>query len=124
MVPRKLSALVGLFMALQTMTWISSPGEAAPSLGMGLLEGIGRSTQIGDFSSFFFSVTVFCFLGAYLKQPQWLIAAMIVLGSAAIFRSPAWISQGADFTTDFILAEIAMAILLIVNAYLFNKSQD
>ena len=49
---------------------------------------------------------------------------MIVLGSTALFRSPAWISQGADFTTDFILAEVVMAILLIVNAYLFNKSQD
>ena len=124
MVPRKLSALVGLLMALQIMTWISNSGEAAQGLEMALLEEVGRCTQIGDFPSFFFSVTVFCFLGAYLKQPQWLIAAMIVLGPAAIFRSPAWISQGADFTRDFILAEIAMAILLIVNAYLFNKSQD
>ena len=124
MIPRILSALVGLLMGLQTIPWISNPGEAAQSLGMTLLEGIGRSTQIGDFSSFFFSVTVFCFLGAYLKQAQWLMAAAIVLGSAALFRSLAWISHGADFATDFIVAEIVMSILLIVSAYLFNKPQD
>ena len=124
MIPRILSALVGLLMALQTMTWISSPGEAVQSLGMALLEGIGRSTQIGDFSSFFFSVTVFCFLGGYLKQAQWLMAAAIVLGSASLLRTLAWISHGADFATNFIVAEIVMTILLIVSAYLFNKSQD
>jgi len=124
MIPRILSAFVGLLMGLQTIPWISNPGEAAQSLGMTLLEGIGRSTQIGDFSSFFFSVTVFCFLGAYLKQAQWLIAAAIVLGSAALFRSLAWISHGADFATDFIVAEIVMTVLLIASAYLFNKSQD
>ena len=124
MIPRILSALVGLLMALQTISWITNPGEAAQGLGMVLLEGMGRSTQIGDFSSFFFSVTLFCFLGAYLKQAQWLMAAAIVLGSAALFRTLAWISHGADFATNFIVAEIVMTILLIVSAYLFNKSQD
>ena len=124
MIPRILSALVGLLMGLQTIPWISNPGEAAQSLGMTLLEGIGRSTQIGDFSSFFFSITVFCVLGVYLKQAQRLIAAAIVLGSAALFRSLAWISHGADFATDFIVAEIVMTILLIVSAFLFNKSQE
>ena len=63
-------------------------------------------------------------MGAYLKQAQWLIAAAIVLGSAALFRSLAWISNGAEFATDFILAEIVMTVLLIASAYLFNKSQD
>ena len=87
MMPRILSALFRLLMALPTMTWISSPREAAQSLGMKLLEGIGRSTQISDFSSFFLSITVVCALGVYLKQAQWLIAAAIVLGSAALFRS-------------------------------------
>ena len=96
MIPRILSALVGLLMAFQTISWITNPGEAAQGLGMALLEGMGRSTQIGDFSSFFFSVTLFCFLGAYLKQAQWLISGTIILGSAAPFRSLAWIAHGAD----------------------------
>ena len=124
MIPRILSALVGLLMALQTISWITNPGEAAQSLGMALLEGMGRSTQIGDFSSFFFSVTLFCLLGAYLKQAQWLISGAIILGSAALFRSLAWIAQDSDFATDFIVAEFVMTILLIVSAHLFNKSKD
>ena len=124
LLPRILSALVGLLMAVQTISWITNPGEAAQGLGMALLEGMGRSTQIGDFSSFFFSVTLFCFLGAFLKQAQWLISGAIILGSAALFRSLAWIAHGADFATDFIVAEVVMTILLIVSAYLFNKSKD
>ena len=100
MIPRILSALVGLLMTLQTISWITNPGEAAQGLGMALLEGMGRSTQIGDFSSFFFSVTLFCFLGAYLKQAQWLISGAIILGSAALFRSLAWIAHGCLLYTS------------------------
>jgi hypothetical protein len=90
---------------------------------MQLLDGMGRSTQIGDFTSFFFSVGVFCFLGAYFKQSQWLISAAVILGSAAIFRSLAWVLHSADFATNFIVAEVIMTILLVGCAYLFNKSE-
>ena len=123
MLPRIISALVGLVMTLQTITWIRNPAEAAQGLGMQLLDGMGRSTQIGDFTSFFFSVGVFCFLGAYFKQSQWLISAAVILGSAAIFRSLAWVLHSADFATNFIVAEVIMTILLVGCAYLFDKSE-
>ena len=40
LLPRILSALVGLLMAVQTISWITNPGEAAQGLGMALLEGM------------------------------------------------------------------------------------
>ena len=123
MLPRIISALVGVMMTLQTITWIRNPAEAAQGLGMQLLDGMGRSTQIGDFTSFFFSVSVFCFLGAYFKQSQWLISAAVILGSAAVFRSLAWALHSADFATNFIVAEVIMTVLLVGCAYLFNKSE-
>ena len=124
MLPRIISALVGVVITLQTFTWITNPSEAAQGLGMSLLEGVGRSTQIGDFTSFFFSVGIFCFLGAYLKQGVWLYAASIILGSAAVFRSLAWALHGADFATDFIVAEVVMTGLLIWSAWQFKKSEE
>ena len=124
MLPRIISALVGVVITLQTFTWITNPSEAAQGLGMSLLEGIGRSTQIGDFTSFFFSVGIFCFLGAYLKQGVWLYAASIILGSAAVFRSLAWALHSADFATDFIVAEVVMTVLLIWSAWRFKKSEE
>ena len=124
MLPRIISALVGVVITLQTFTWITNPSEAAQGLGMSLLEGVGRSTQIGDFTSFFFSVGIFCFLGAYLKQRLWLLAASIILGSAAVFRSLAWALHGADFATGFIVAEVVMTGLLIWSAWQFKKSEE
>ena len=124
MLPRIISALVGVVITLQTFTWITNPSEAAQGLGMSLLEGVGRSTQIGDFTSFFFSVGIFCFLGAYLKKGVWLYAASIILGSAAVFRSLAWALHGADFATDFIVAEVVMTVLLIWSAWQFKKSEE
>ena len=122
MLPRIISALVGVAITLQTISWISNPAEAAQGLGMPLLESVGRSSQIGDFTAFFFSVGVFCFLGAYFKQAQWLISAAVILGSAALFRNLAWFLHGADYATNFIVAEVIMTILLVGCAYLFNKS--
>ena len=44
---------LGVFFALQGVGWLVAPARLAASLGMPLLDGLGRSTQIGDFASFF-----------------------------------------------------------------------
>jgi len=43
------AALPGVLLAISGVGWLSDPATAAEGLGMPLLEGIGRSTQIGDF---------------------------------------------------------------------------
>ena len=48
-----------VMMGLMAFRWQTTPELSANSLGMPLLEGLGRSTQIGDFSAFFFSVPYF-----------------------------------------------------------------
>ena len=52
MLPRILTGLVGLLMAVITLGWLADPSSAAANLGMPLLDGLGRSTQIGDFLRF------------------------------------------------------------------------
>ena len=125
LLPRILSALVGLLMAVQTISWITNPGEAAQGLGMALLEGMGRSTQIGDFLSFFFRCHTVLLLGSLPKaSPMANIWGDHSGLCCLLFRSLGWIAHGADFATDLVVAEVVMTILLIVSAYLFNKSKD
>ena len=124
MIPRILSALVGLLHGtpsndLNIQSWRGSSESWNGTTRRNRSQYPNRRIFF-----VFLHITVFCFLGAYLKQAQWLIAAAIVLGSAALFRSLAWISHDADFATDFIVIEVVMTVLLIASAYLFNKSQD
>ena len=48
-------ALPGVLMFFSALQWLFSPQQAAEALGMQLLEGVARSTQIGDLGSFFFA---------------------------------------------------------------------
>ena len=62
------------------------------------LEGLGRSTQIGDFSAFFISVSLFCIIGSLFKNISFLFSAVIILSSAAIMRIVSWQLYDADFS--------------------------
>ena len=50
---RALTALSGLALLLIGLGWWVHPVAAADMLGASLLEGTGRSTQIGDSGAFF-----------------------------------------------------------------------
>ncbi len=50
---RALTALSGLGLLLIGLGWWVHPAAAAEMLGASLLEGTGRSTQIGDSGAFF-----------------------------------------------------------------------
>ena len=55
MIARILSGLVGALMLLNCLWWILDPVTAAASLAMPLLVGLESNSQIGDFTSFFFT---------------------------------------------------------------------
>lgn len=122
MTARILAGLVGLLMGVTALGWLTDPASAAQGLGMPLLEGIGRSTQIGDFSAFFIGITIFCVLGIVKQQSPWIISAAIILGLAAIMRTLAWAVHGAAFATVPITVEVVTTVLLIVSAILMNKA--
>ena len=63
---RIVAALPGLVMLLLGVGWVTDPAGAAEGLGMPLLEGAGRSTQIGDFGSFFLAGFVMVVMGGVL----------------------------------------------------------
>ena len=121
MIARILSGIIGLFMLYTCVGWLLNPANAAAGLAMPLLEGMGGNTQIGDFTSFFFTAGVFACIGAYRSEHAWLYASISLLGSAALFRSLAVITHGSDPLTMAITFEIVMTAILVLCVYLMKK---
>ena len=105
-------ALLGGFFALQGLGWIVVPTTAADGLGMPLLDGLGRSTQIGDFAAFFLVGGLTMVLGSRPGRAHWLRFPAALLGAAAIVRTLAWLLHGADFAALFITVEVASSLFL------------
>ena len=119
---RVISGLIGVFMLYSALGWIIDPASAAAGLAMSLVEGpgetsLGMNTQIGDFTSFFFTAGIMACIGAYRNEHVWLYGTISLLGSAAVFRTYAGLVHGADFLTTAIVFEVVMSLLLFLSVY-------
>ena len=114
---RFIPGIIGVFMLLSALNWLIDPSGAAEGLAMSLLEGEGGNTQIGDFTSFFFTAGLMSIIGAYRNEHIWLYTSISLLGSAAIFRISAGLFHGTEFFTSAIIFEIVSSILLLISAY-------
>lgn len=106
------TTVLGALFTLQGLGWLVNPALAATGLGMPLLDGLGRSTQIGDFAVFFLTIGVTTLLGSRPGRTRWLLVPGCMLGGAAVARTLAWSLHGADFAALFIVIEVAAAALL------------
>ena len=112
---RLIPGIIGAIMMLSAFNWIIDPSSAAAGLSMSLLEGEGGNTQIGDFTSFFFTAGIMAIIGAYRNEHIWIYATVCLLGSAAIFRIYAGLMHGTEFLMPAIFFEILTSILLIIS---------
>jgi len=120
MVARIMAGVVALLLGSLALGWLLDPASAAANLGMPLLDGIGRSTQVGDLTALFVSGSALCLFGAIRQQTPWLYSAALVLGSAALFRTTAWLFHGAALATASIAAELVMTGMLIGSAFMMR----
>jgi hypothetical protein len=111
-----LVAVPGVLLAFNGLGWLFRPAWAAENLGMPLLDGVARSTQIGDLGAFFLGTSVLILVGVFAGRPQWLQGAALLVGSAALVRTIAWAFHGADLALAFIVPEIVMAAVLVFGA--------
>ena len=82
---------------------------------------MGGNTQIGDFTSFFFTAGLMSIIGAYRNEHIWLYTTISLLGSAAIFRISAGLFHGMEFLTSAIIFELVSSILLLISANKIKK---
>ena len=114
---RVIPGIIGAFMLLSAFNWLIDPSGAAEGLAMSLMEGEGGNTQIGDFTSFFFTAGLMSIIGAYRNEHIWLYTTISLLGSAAIFRISAGLFHGTEFLTSAIIFELVSSVLLFISAY-------
>lgn len=110
---RNLVRAVGALFALLGVRWLLDPAGAAEGLGMPLLDGLARSTQVGDFASFFLVAGLTAILGASPGRAGLLRVPAALIGGAAVTRTLAWLYRGADFATSFIAVEVLVGALLL-----------
>jgi len=108
--------LLGAGFALQGVGWLVAPERAAAGLGMAVLDGLGRSTQLGDFAAFFLTAGVTMLVGTRPGRGLLLYVPAGLLGSAAVGRIVAWAFHGAAFASTFIAVEVVASLLLLAVA--------
>jgi hypothetical protein len=113
---RILTMLVGSGFFLQGLGWIVAPERSAARLGMPLLDGLGRSTQIGDFAAFFLTAGATMLVGSAARRPRLLLVPAGMLGTAAVARTISWLVHGAAFAPAFIAVEVLVALMLLMVA--------
>ena len=123
MIARILSGLIGALMLLNCLWWILDPATAAEGLAMPLLVGLESNSQIGDFTSFFFTAGLFACIGAYRAEHIWLYPTISLIGSAALFRSYAVVAHGSEPLVSTIVFEIVMSAILILCVVLMKRAQ-
>jgi hypothetical protein len=113
---RIVTLLLGAFFTLQGLTWVFAPARAADGLAMPLLDGLARSTQVGDFAAFFLAIGGTALLGARPGHARLLLVPAGVLGATALMRTLAWLLHDAAFASTFIGVEVLCGVLLLLAA--------
>ena len=119
---RTLTALSGLGLLVFGLSWWVHPGAAADMLGATLLDGTGRTTQIGDSGAFFVGAGSMLLWGALRKVPMLLIAGGGLVGLVIPGRVLSASIHGGSQTPDEIIAECVMLFLAVATAAVVNRT--
>ena len=119
---RLIVTLLGAFFALQGLMFLFTPNDAVKALGMPLLDGIGRSTQLGDFAAFFLVAGIGILYGSRPGNARALLFPAALIGGAAVTRTLAWLLQGASFAGMFIAVEVITGLILYRAANTIDSS--
>ena len=110
---RVIVALPGILFVVTGLRWLVDPSGAAAQFGMPLLDGVGRSTQIGDMSGFFLTLGIVILIALITAKRSWYYPAIILLTITAIGRVLAWLVHDAALAVDMIAPEVIIACLLL-----------
>ena len=111
---RALVALPAIGFLVIGLRWAIDPSSAASDLGMTLLSGVGRSSQIGDLGALFLSMGSMILIALTTGQRSWFYAPALMLSLIAVLRILAWLLHGAALTLDMIILEVIVASLLLL----------
>ena len=115
------TALSGLGLLLVGLIWWAQPATAAEILGATLLEGAGRSTQIGDSGAFFIGAGALLAWGAIRNQIDLLLSGGLLVGLVIPGRVLSAATHGGTWTPDEILGEGIILIVSLLTAAAIHR---
>ena len=116
--------LPGVLFVVMGVRWLVTPADMSSELGFILADGIGRSSQVGDFAAFFLTAGVCILMGIVSGKRYWFYPPAMLLLLAATGRVLAWAMHDAAFTPDMILFELLVGILLLVGSRWIQTSEN
>lgn len=126
MINKILKVLVFLPAVLFVFTgvrWLVAPGDVAATLGLGLGEGLGRSSQIGDMSGFFLVLGICMLIALITQRRTWYFPPIMLLGIAASGRIIAWLIHDAALAVPQIMVELIVACIVFVASSRLSQEQ-
>ena len=121
---RALTALAGLGLLLIGLGWWIHPAAAAEMLGASLLEGTGRSTQIGDSGAFFVGAGALLAWGAIRKSATLTLVGGILVALVIPGRVLSATTHGGAWTPDEIAGECIILILSLATAWVLRRQAE
>ena len=121
---RALTALSGLGLLLIGLGWWVHPAAAAEMLGASLLEGTGRSTQIGDSGAFFIGAGALLAWGAIRKSATLTLLGGILVGLVIPGRVLSATTHGGAWTPDEIAGECIILVLSLATAWVLSRQAE
>ena len=119
---RTITALFGLGLLLIGMGWWVHPSAAADMLGATLLDGTGRSPQIGDSGAFFVGAGALLAIGALRKQSALVLVGACLVGLVIPGRVLSATMHGGAWTADEILGECVILVVGLLTAAVISRN--
>lgn len=113
---KALLVLNGIMFIGLGLGFMIAPAQVVDALGMPLLDGLGRSTQLGDLAGFFTAGGVMILLGIKQENATWFYGAAMLVGFTAVYRTLAWALHDAALAVPQIGLEIVLTVLMLMAA--------
>ena len=118
---RTLIGLVGLGALIIGAMWWYQPETAAGPLRASLLDGTGRSAQIGDSGAFFIGVGVLLLWGAVRQHAVFVLIGGCLVGLVAPGRILSATLHGGAVTTPEVVVECVIFLLALMTWFTIKR---
>ena len=118
---RTLTGLAGLGALVIGGMWWYQPETAAGLLGASLLDGTGRSAQIGDSGAFFMGVGVLLLWGAVRQRSVFILIGGCLVGLVAPGRILSATLHGGAVTTPEVVVECVILLITVMTWSAINR---
>ena len=118
---RTLTGLAGFGALLIGATWWYQPETAAGLLGASLLDGTGRTAQIGDSGAFFIGVGMLMLWGAVRQRAVFVLIGGGLVGLVAPGRILSATLHGGAVTTPEVVVECVIFLIAVITWFAISR---